>query len=188
MANFSGPYSRKVEYLDKIADILRGEDDLIHNVGDREIFALQRLAEFIEGEGSGKYKNVQSDWNAEPDSQAAILNKPDGIPVDPNYVHTDENFTAQHRNKLENIRIAAAKMNGTTIHPREVFSEPLKLRATAVILAPNHPSGNLEPSPDDLEVTYRIRKAGLLLGIAVLDHIIFNTEGYLSMMESGELL
>ena len=103
MANFSGPYSRKVEYLDKIADILRGEDDLIHNVGDREIFALQRLAEFIEGEGSGKYKNVQSDWNAEPDSQAAILNKPDGIPVDPNYVHTDENFTAQHRNKLENI-------------------------------------------------------------------------------------
>ena len=74
------------------------------------------------------------------------------------------------------------------VHPREVFSEPLKMRATAIVLAHNHPSGNLDPSPDDLEVTYRIRKAGLLLGIAVLDHIIFNTEGYLSMMESGELL
>ena len=110
MADFSGPYSRKTEYLDQIADILKGEDDLIHNFGDRQTFALQRLAEFITGEGAGKYKNVQSDWNAEPGSEAAILNKPDGIPVDPAYVHTDENFTTFHREKLENIE-AMAEVN-----------------------------------------------------------------------------
>jgi len=77
-------------------------------------------------------------------------------------------------------------VNKTLVHPREVFSEPLKLRATAVILAHNHPSGNLEPSPDDLEVTMRIKKAGLLLGIEVLDHIIFSLDGYRSLSESGE--
>lgn len=84
--------------------------------------------------------------------------------------------------------VTVGLVNRTLVHPREVFSEPLKMRATAIVLAHNHPSGNLDPSPDDLEVTYRIRKAGLLLGISVLDHIIFNTEGYISMMESGELL
>ncbi len=78
--------------------------------------------------------------------------------------------------------------NRTLVHPREVFSEPLKLRATAIVLAHNHPSGNLEPSPDDLEVTLRIKKAGLLLGIEVLDHIIFCSDGYRSMMETGEML
>ena len=79
-------------------------------------------------------------------------------------------------------------VNRTLVHPREVFAEPLKERATAIVLAHNHPSGNLEPSSDDLEVTHRSRKAGMLLGIEVLDHIIFSSDGYRSMMESGEFI
>jgi len=105
--NFNGPYSREIEYIDKIADILLGPDDLIHNVGDRRTFALQRLLEFVVREGSGAYRNVQADWNADPDSESAILNKPDGIPVDPDYVHTEENFSTFHRDKLENIEAFA---------------------------------------------------------------------------------
>ncbi len=84
--------------------------------------------------------------------------------------------------------VTVGLVNRTIVHPREIFSEPIKLRATAIILAHNHPSGNLEPSPDDIETTLRIRKAGLILGIEVLDHIIFSTDAYLSMAESGELL
>ena len=84
--------------------------------------------------------------------------------------------------------VTVGLVNRTIVHPREVFSEPIKLRATAIVLAHNHPSGNLEPSPDDIETTLRIRKAGLILGIEVLDHIIFSTDAYLSMAESGELL
>ena len=84
--------------------------------------------------------------------------------------------------------VTVGLVNRTLVHPREVFSEPLKSRATAIVLAHNHPSGNLEPSPDDLEVTLRIKKAGLLLGIEVLDHIIFSSDGYRSMMETGEML
>ena len=79
-------------------------------------------------------------------------------------------------------------VNRTLVHPREVFSDPIRMRATAIILAHNHPSGNLEPSPDDLEVTLRLKKAGLLLGIEVLDHIIFSSEDYRSMSETGEML
>lgn len=84
--------------------------------------------------------------------------------------------------------VTVGLVNRTIVHPREVFANPISMRATAVVLAHNHPSGSLDPSPDDLEVTLRLRKAGLLLGIEVLDHIIFSLDGYRSMMESGEML
>ena len=70
---------------------------------------------------------------------------------------------------------------------REVFSNPLRERATAVIVAHNHPSGILIPSNDDINVTQRLLKAGELLGIRVLDHLIFSDEGFRSMLEENEL-
>jgi len=82
--------------------------------------------------------------------------------------------------------VSIGLVNRTLVHPREIFAEPLKERATAVVLAHNHPSGNLCPSTDDLAVTRRIRKAGALLGIEVLDHIIFSAQDYRSLLETGE--
>ncbi len=84
--------------------------------------------------------------------------------------------------------VSIGLVNRSLCHPREVFSEPLKARATAVVLAHNHPSGNLEPSPDDLEVTLRLKRAGLLLGIEVLDHIMFSSDAHRSMVETGAFL
>ena len=83
--------------------------------------------------------------------------------------------------------VTVGLVNRTVVHPREVFSDPLKMRATAIVLAHNHPSGNLEPSPDDLEVTMRLRKAGILLGIEVLDHIIFSSDGYILLSTLSDL-
>ncbi|MGL1890467.1 MAG: DNA repair protein RadC [Spirochaetaceae bacterium] len=76
-------------------------------------------------------------------------------------------------------------LNRTLIHPREVFSDPLKERAASLILCHNHPSGNLEPSPEDKEVTDRLVSAGELLGIKVLDHIIFSDKHYYSFTEDS---
>lgn len=84
--------------------------------------------------------------------------------------------------------VSIGLVNKTLVHPREIFADPLKDRATAVVLAHNHPSGNLEPSDDDIATTTRIRKAGALLGIEVLDHIIFSEETYRSLVETGEFL
>jgi DNA repair protein RadC len=67
----------------------------------------------------------------------------------------------------------------------EVFTEAIRQRATAVVVAHNHPSGNLEPSIEDQDVTRRLRQAGDLLGIKVLDHLIFGEEGYMSMLEGN---
>jgi len=63
-------------------------------------------------------------------------------------------------------------LNANLVHPREIFQEALKQNAASVILVHNHPSGDPEPSQDDLEITKRIQEAGKIMGIDVLDHII----------------
>lgn len=73
--------------------------------------------------------------------------------------------------------------NKTLVHPREVYSDALKLRAVAIAIAHNHPSGQIEPSDDDINVTKRIRVAGEILGIKLIDHIIFSTKDFYSFME-----
>ena len=78
-------------------------------------------------------------------------------------------------------------VNSSQIHPREVFSEAITDRASAIIVAHNHPSGNLSPSDQDKEVTSRLKTSGELLGVHLLDHIIFCTHGFISFKEQGWL-
>lgn len=74
-------------------------------------------------------------------------------------------------------------VNRAQTHPREIFAEAIVDRATALIVAHNHPSNNLEPSKADLSLTERLSKAGQLLGIPLLDHIIFGAHNYVSLRE-----
>ena len=83
--------------------------------------------------------------------------------------------------------VSVGLVNKTQVHPREVFAEPITDRASAVILAHNHPSGNLSPSKEDLQITQQLKEAGETLGIPVLDHIIFSQKGHYSFLEQGEL-
>jgi len=83
--------------------------------------------------------------------------------------------------------VSVGLVNRALVHPREVFADPITDRASAVIVAHNHPSGNLVPSRDDLAVTAQLKAAGNTLGVKLLDHIIFNHETYYSLMENGQL-
>ena len=84
---------------------------------------------------------------------------------------------------IESYIVSKGLVNRTMIHPREVFRPAISDNAVAVVIAHNHPSGNTEPSNEDNEVTARIKKAGELLGISVLDHVIISRQGYYSYME-----
>lgn len=86
-------------------------------------------------------------------------------------------------NEVLNVRnITKGTVNGTQIHPREVFSGAIEDRAASIIMVHNHPSGNLSPSKQDKKITQDIRDAGKLLGIELLDHIIIGpNEGYESV-------
>lgn len=81
--------------------------------------------------------------------------------------------------------ISKGGLTSSIVHPREVFKEAIKNSAAAVILAHNHPSGIPEPSRDDINVTERLIKAGEIIGIDVLDHIIIGDGIFISMKEKG---
>ena len=91
-------------------------------------------------------------------------------------------------NEVMDIRVVSIGLvDKSQVHPREVFADPLADRASAVILAHNHPVGPLKPSEADIETTKRLRQAGEIMGLNVLDHIIFNQSGYFSFLENGEI-
>ena len=83
--------------------------------------------------------------------------------------------------------VTVGLLNTNQVHPREVFADPITDRAAAVVVAHNHPSGVLKASPEDIALTKRLVKAGELLGIHVLDHLIVTQKGYLSLKHEGHL-
>lgn len=74
---------------------------------------------------------------------------------------------------------------GCLVDPKRIFQTALKLNACSIILSHNHPSGNTRPSEADIQLTRKLKEAGLFLDITVLDHIIVTTEGYLSFADEG---
>ncbi len=84
--------------------------------------------------------------------------------------------------------VSLGLLNRTVVHPREVFRKAIEDSAAAIIVAHNHPSGQLQASDEDKQITKRLKEAGELIGIPVLDHIIFTRKGYLSLKLEGELI
>lgn len=91
------------------------------------------------------------------------------------------------RHHVTHMNVASiGTLNGSSVHPREIFKGAILANAHAIILAHNHPSGDVLPSSDDNKITERIRLAGELLGINLLDHIILshNDKYYSSASET----
>jgi DNA repair protein RadC len=90
------------------------------------------------------------------------------------------------RHRLRRVhRVAEGSLAQVAVHPREVFRPLLRHGAAAAILVHNHPSGDPEPSQDDLALTRRLREVGHLTGIPVLDHIIVAQGCYVSLADQG---
>lgn len=91
-------------------------------------------------------------------------------------------------NEILNIRVVSIGLiDRAPVHPREVFADALTDRASAIIVAHNHPAGSLEPSAADIDITAQLKAAGDIIGLSLLDHIIFNKTDYFSFLESGRL-
>ena len=93
---------------------------------------------------------------------------------------------SRHR-VLKTAEISVGSLDMSIVHPRETFREAIVARASAIILAHNHPSGDSTPSREDLELTRRLTEAGRLLGIPVLDHLIVGSGEPLSLRAAGFL-
>ena len=83
--------------------------------------------------------------------------------------------------------VSIGSVNSSMLPPAEVLKAALLANASAVIVAHNRPSGDAEPSPEDLAVTTRLREAGRLVGIELLDHLIIGAEEWVSLKDRGAM-
>ncbi len=100
-----------------------------------------------------------------------------------------EHFWVFHldcRNKIKLLELVSlGTLNSSLVHPREVFTRAVGERSAQVIIAHNHPSGESNPSEDDISLTKRLVKAGEILGIELLDHIVVSSNSFTSLKEKS---
>lgn len=97
-------------------------------------------------------------------------------------------ITINGANEVQNVRvISIGLIDRSPVHPREVFADAVAERASGVIVAHNHPAGGVEPSEADVNITKQLRDAGRIVGIELLDHVIFNRSDYFSFLEAGRI-
>jgi len=100
---------------------------------------------------------------------------------------SEEHFISFHIDAKNTIigyhDISHGTLNASLVHPREVFKAALLTNAYGIIVAHNHPAGSLDPSREDLETTTQLIKAGALLGVNVIDHLIVSSNGMRSLRE-----
>ena len=88
-------------------------------------------------------------------------------------------------NLIQKRTVFIGTLNQNLVHPREIFADAITDRAAGIILVHNHPSGNTEPSKEDISITNRLIEVGKLMGINVVEHIIVSKDGYFSFNEKG---
>ncbi|WP_319562800.1 DNA repair protein RadC [Marispirochaeta sp.] len=150
----------------------------------------------LPGMGTAKAAQIIAAWEfcrrrMRP-AEAAVRSPEDLIPLIRHYGdRQQEHFLSIPLNGAHEVIgihiVSVGLVNRTLVHPREVFRPALENCAAALICAHNHPSGRLEPSREDHEITLRLIRAGTLLGIPVLDHLIFHGSRFYSFLSKGKI-
>lgn len=97
-------------------------------------------------------------------------------------------FSLNTKNQIAGAHVVhIGSVNSSIVHPREIFQLAILNNATSIMIAHNHPSGDCKPSNEDITVTQRLKDAGDLLGIKLLDHLIIGGKQFLSLKEKGYL-
>ena len=132
-----------------------------------------------------KTKKIKDDLTITEPREFAILVR-DLIGDD---IELVENFVVVTLTNASKVIRAEVLYRGTLgqsiVHPRDVFRDAIKENAAAVLIAHNHPSGVLEPSTADIQVTNRLKEVSKIVGIDLLDHVIISKEGFYSFQEEG---
>jgi len=117
----------------------------------------------------GAYKAITTITNVQEEAQEVF-----GVLI----LNTKHKIVAVHE-------ISRGTLSNSMVHPREVFKPAVLHNAAAIICFHNHPSGDPEPSKDDIKITKRLVEAGEIMGIEILDHIIVGDDRYVSLKERG---
>jgi len=175
---------------------------LLARFGDLERLARASLEELCEVEGVGQVKAMEVKAALELGKRLAgftgeekpVIRSPEDASAlfMSEFTGLDkEHFRAVLLNTknhvLKTVEISVGSLDASLVHPRECFKPAVAASAASIILLHNHPSGDPEPSADDIAITKRLKEAGKTLGIDVLDHIIFGQGTFVSLKKRGIL-
>lgn len=184
-----------------VSAVQLGQQLVCHFGGLRGIAeaSVQELSQ-VDGIGPAKACQIQSAFElgkrlaSLPNTPRAIISSPGdaaNLVMETLRYYREEHFhilLLDTRNQVICARdISIGTLNASLVHPREVFKMAMRHSAHAIIVAHNHPSGDPSPSQEDLSLTARLKEAGILLGIGVLDHLIIGNGVYVSLKERGLL-
>lgn len=127
-----------------------------------------------------------------------LKDKPHKLLLSPSDVHREMKNYRNHKQEhfvvffldsrsgeIESQVVSVGTLNASIVHPREVFEPAINCSAAQIIIAHNHPSGDSEPSEDDIAITKRLNEAGKILGIEIIDHVIVSRNEWASFKEKG---
>lgn len=162
--------------LDTKQELQREDIDKIQGIGMAKSCLISAALEI----GRRKHKAVRKQ----------IITPDDLYPLIRHYGEREqEHFIVSDLNGAHEVLsinvVSIGTVSKTIVHPREVFANAVGERASAIIVAHNHPSGTLQPSNEDIDITKRLKYAGEILGIPILDHLIITGESYISLLEQG---
>jgi DNA repair protein RadC len=89
--------------------------------------------------------------------------------------------------KIREVKVSEGSLTASLVHPREVYNPVIRESAAAVIFVHNHPSGDPAPSPEDVDITRRLKEVGEVMGVRVLDHVVIGHGRYFSFSDRGML-
>ena len=177
---------------------LKVANEILRKYGDKKLLdvSYQELKN-IRGVGSTKAVQILAAIELgrrlfkEKQEKEVFINSPEEVVKEVEHIKENkkENFICLYldaRNKLiykETVSIGT--LNANLVHPREVFEPAIRHLAAQIIAIHNHPSGDPEPSEDDLEITKRLMESGKILGIELIDHLIITKERFFSFKEKG---
>jgi DNA repair protein RadC len=177
----SRPRSRRAELT--LADLATHSPEALRHrfaLTARETLILQAIQEVVHR------------WNRPPEQTPLTIHSPADAAhyLLPRLCYREqEEFRALLLNTknllLAEVTVSIGTVNTSLAHPREVFREAIRRNAAGVLLAHNHPSGDPSPSPEDIQLTQQLRKAGELLGLEVVDHLILGQGRWISLREKG---
>lgn len=158
--------------------------------------ALEKLTG-IEGVGNAKACQIAASFElakrfyVEPDKMNIKVSKDIANLLNEYSSKNQEHFitvTLDGANNVINVRVVfIGTLNKSIVHPREVFAPALSDRAASIVIAHNHPSGNAEPSIEDILMTRKLKEAGEIIGIEIIDHVIITKKNHYSFQGNGKL-
>ncbi|MEK9178406.1 MAG: DNA repair protein RadC [Patescibacteria group bacterium] len=170
---------KKLGGLQKVLDASPEELQKIKGIGPNNILGIKLFQAISERYSKGQVPQKNSLNSSE--AVAKYLQKNIGREKKEHFVI----LFLDSRNNLIKKNISIGSINSSIVHPREVFKEAIEVSAAQIIIGHNHPSGDSEPSPDDVAVTRRLEDASKIVGIQLLDHVIVTTRDFSSMREKG---